>query len=44
MPDTIDYPEGARFIRITGTDIDDLPIRLFKDVDVRKTIEKYLGA
>ncbi len=40
---SIDYPDGARFARVTGTDIDDLPIRLFKDVDVRKEIATHLG-
>lgn len=40
---SIDYCEGARFARVTGADIDDAPVRLFKDVDVRREIAAHLG-
>ncbi len=39
---SIDYPEGARFARVTGTDLDGLPVRIFKDVDVRAEIATHL--
>jgi predicted metal-dependent enzyme (double-stranded beta helix superfamily) len=40
---SIDYPDGARFVRVTGTDIDALPARLFDDVDVRREVAEHLG-
>jgi hypothetical protein len=41
---SIDYCEGARFARVTGADIDDAPVRLFKDIDVRSEVAAHLGS
>ena len=40
---SIDYCDGASFARVTGADIDDAPVRIFKDVDVRAEIAAQLG-
>lgn len=40
---SIDYCDGARFARVTGSDIDDAPVRIFKDVDVRAEIAAHLS-
>ncbi len=39
---SIDMPETSRFLRITATDIDDLPCKYFDEIDTRKTIAEYL--
>ncbi len=40
---SIDMPATARFLRITATDIDELPCRYFHEVDTRKAIAETLG-
>ncbi|MBT6272806.1 MAG: hypothetical protein HOI95_01580 [Chromatiales bacterium] len=40
---SIDYSDGARFARVTGADIDDAPVQLYNDVDVRTEVATHLG-